>query len=994
MSREDARRQGPDDTVPHITVAGTGDATATSQGMTVTGYLGPAPGTGRTPWPPAHVSHTGHANAATGGIANSGYIGALTVQQRGPQEPADWPHQVGVIPPAARSFLHRAEAERLRTRVDGGGTAVLTQLLTGMGGVGKTQLAADYARTAWDDAGETGGLDVLVWVNASARSPIVTGYAKAGIELCRADPNDPEHAARTFLAWLAPKAGAKPCRWLIVLDDVTDPADLHDLRPPASPHGRTLVTTRRRDAALDPDGRHTIKIGLFTKDEALTYLTTSLTGRDEPTDELAALAEDLGYLPLALTQATAYLIDTGETAAAYRRLLADRTTTLSAIAPGALPDNQALPLDAAWSLSIDRADTLRPAGLARPMLRLASVLDPNGIPHTVLTSEPVLTYLTAHRTPTGADPVGEQAPVSPRDAVHALRALHRLSLIDHTPDIPHQAVRVHQLIQRATRDTLTPHEHDQLARTAADALVAAWPDIERDTNLVQTLRANTTALTGHAEDVMYQSDSVHGALIYAGYSLGRTGQIAAAIEHFHRMAGVAHGRLGPDHPITLTLRGELLRFRGEAGDAAGAATAFAELLEDMVRVLGDDHAFTLTTRHDLARFRGEMGDAAGAATAFAELLEHMVRLLGPDHPDTLTARGELARIRGQAGDAAGAAAAFAELLEQRVRVLGPDHPDTLTTRGNVLRFRGEVGDAAGAATAYAELLEHMVRVLGPDHPDTLTTRGNIAFWRGEAGDAAGAADAYAELLADRVRVLGDDHPSTLTTRGNIAFWRGEAGDAAGAADAYAELLADRVRVLGDDHPDTLDTRRYVARWRGRAGDAAGAADAFAELLEHIAPVLGDDHLDTLTTRGNIAFWRGEAGDAAGAADAFAELLADRVRVQGDDHPNTLTTRHNLAYCRGRAGDAAGAANAFAELLADRVRVQGADHPDTLTTLRHVAYWRGKAGDTAGAAVAYAELLEHIVPGAGRWPSRNPDLWRRLAGDAAVGDAAVDESTDS
>lgn len=179
MSRKDARQQGPDDTVPHITVADTGDATATSQGMSVTGYLGPAPGTGRAPCSPAHVSHTGHANAATGGIANTGYIGALTVQQRGPQEPADWPHQVGVILPAARSFLHRAEAERLRTRVDGGGTAVLTQLLTGMGGVGKTQLAADYARTAWDNAGETGGLDVLVWVNASARSPIVTGYAQA-----------------------------------------------------------------------------------------------------------------------------------------------------------------------------------------------------------------------------------------------------------------------------------------------------------------------------------------------------------------------------------------------------------------------------------------------------------------------------------------------------------------------------------------------------------------------------------------------------------------------------------------------------------------------------------------------------------------------------------------------------------------------------------------------------------------------------------------------
>ncbi|MGW1616230.1 NB-ARC domain-containing protein [Streptomyces sp. NPDC002285] len=197
--------------------------------------------------------------------------------------------------------------------IDGGGTVVLT----GMGGVGKTQLAADYARTAWEDTGEAGGLDVLVWVTASARSAIVSGYAQAGIELCRADPSDPEKAARSLLAWLTPKAAAKPCRWLIVLDDVADPADLRGLWPPTSPWGRTLVTTRRRDAALAAHDRNTISVGLFTQNEALTYLTSFLADRNESPDQLADLAEDLGYLPLAFSQAAAYLIDSGERVASY-----------------------------------------------------------------------------------------------------------------------------------------------------------------------------------------------------------------------------------------------------------------------------------------------------------------------------------------------------------------------------------------------------------------------------------------------------------------------------------------------------------------------------------------------------------------------------------------------------------------------------------------------------------------------------------------------------
>ncbi|MGY1502619.1 hypothetical protein ACW4TU_39560 [Streptomyces sp. QTS52] len=183
------------------------------------------------------------------------------------------------------------------------------------------------------------------------------------------------------------------------MDDVADPDDLRGLWPPASEHGRTLVTTRRRDATLTGDGRRAlVEVGLFTKDETLAYLTASLAahGRTEPEAQLAALAADLGHLPLALAQAAAYLVDPGDDVAAYRALLTDRTTTLADAAPDALPDEQALPLAAAWSLSIGRADTLRPAGLARPLLHLAALLDANGIPQDVLTSTPAH---PPHRTP-------------------------------------------------------------------------------------------------------------------------------------------------------------------------------------------------------------------------------------------------------------------------------------------------------------------------------------------------------------------------------------------------------------------------------------------------------------------------------------------------------------------------------------------------------------------------------------------------------------------
>ncbi|MCI3276987.1 tetratricopeptide repeat protein [Streptomyces cylindrosporus] len=910
MGRGNKKQQCPKDGVDAaVEVSDTGNAAAASGATTVTGYQGPVPGTDGAPGA-VRVSGTGDAIAFGGGLANAGYIHQVSVkkltmvQQRVPQEPAPWPHQIGVIPSRAQSFQHRTEVDRLRAPVEGGGTAVLSQVLTGMGGVGKTQLAADYARAAWED----GSLDVLVWVAASAQSPMVTGYAQAGVELCRADPDNPEQAAKQFLAWLAPKAGQRPCRWLVVLDDVADPDDLianlddpdtrYSLWPPASPYGRTLVTTRRRDSALFGDGRRRIEVGLFTEAEAVAHLNASLAahGRSEPADQLTGLALDLGYLPLALAQAAAYLVDSGLGAAAYRDLLADRATRLVDTAPDRLPDEQAVPLAAAWSLSIERADTLRPAGLARPMLHLAALLDANGIPHDVLTSRPALAHLTAHRTRIGPDVPGGSEPVSPRDAVHALRALHRLSLIVHTPDTPHQAVRVHQLTQRATRDSLTPDQHDEYVVTAADALLAAWPDIERDTALAQALRVNTVALTPIAEDALYGQDT-HEVLYLLGESLGGSGQVSAAAAYFRHLVDTTTFHLGPDHPDTLTARERLGYWRGCAGDGSGAAVAFADLLPDRVRVLGPHHPDTLATRRELARWRRVMWDLAGAAAILADLLSDCLRVLGPDHPDTLATRWTMARLQAFSGDAAGAAGAFAKLLADRDRVLGPDHSDTLATRREVARWRGVDGDAAGAAAMLADLLPDCLRVLGPDDINTLITRRLLARFRREAGDAVGAAAALAELMPDCLRVLGPDHNDTIITRREMAVSLGEVGDAAGAAEAFAKLLSDCRRALGPDHYETLIVRHELAYWRGTDGDAVGAADACAELLADWERAIGPDHPEVLGILQDVAYFRGEARDIDGAVSAYERLLARQEHILGPDHPDTLTTQNDLAQIR-------------------------------------------------------------------------------------------------
>jgi hypothetical protein len=344
-----------------------------------------------------------------------------------------------------------------------------------------------------------------------------------------------------------------------------------------------------------------------------------------------------------------------------------------------LPDDQAAPVADTWALSIDLADRATD-GLAGILLQIAALLDPNGIPTGLFHTRAVLALC---RDRLGRTIDGEDT----RDAV---RVLHRLSLATH--DSGSSLLRVHALVQRATREATPDGLHRPLAVTAADALIEVWPKPERDATHAQHLRANTARLHTTTGTLLWdQQEGAHPVLFRAGNSLGETGLVTAAVAYYHDLHTTAHQHLGPDHPDTLATRNNLAGWRGQAGDPAGAVTAYEQLLTDCLRVLGPDHPDTLTTRHNLAYWRGQAGDPAGAAAAFEQLLTDFLRILGPDHPDTLATRANLAGWRGRAGDPAGAVTALEQLLTDCLRVLGPDHPHTLTTRNNLARWRSRAG---------------------------------------------------------------------------------------------------------------------------------------------------------------------------------------------------------------------------------------------------------------------------------------------------------------
>jgi hypothetical protein len=722
-----------------------------------------------------------------------------------------WPVRVGLVPRLADCFQDRAFEGTSDSAAVGATVPVgSTTLLSGMGGVGKTQVAVSLAERLWRD----GQLDLLVWISATSRAGILSGYARAGLAVAApgVQGTDAESDAAQFHGWLS----ATDRRWLLVLDTLERSADLQGLWPPSRDLGRTVLTTRLRGVALDGPDQRLVQMGTFTAAEGAAYLQARLEGRPDLADDIDGVVTDLGSLPLALGQASAFLLDEYVPCSRYRTRWADRRVRLDDLMPdpedpNGLPDDYQRTVAVTLSLSVDAADRARPAGLARPMLELASVLHTAGMPASLFTTEAAHNWLT-HQCP-------DTQVNDPGVIRSALRCLHRLNLMT----VDGSNVTVHALVQRVMRETKTGEELTDLAWAAADALVEEWPEVASDREHAQRLRDNAAAVYMYGREVLLYPN-LHPVLAHAASSLGESGDAVGAVAAYKRLhADIVRM---PDHNpgSALTVRHLMARWQVKAGNPSEAVTTNAALLPALVEVKGAEHPLTLATRNNLAQAQGEAGKPGAAVSAYRQLLPDLHRVLGPSDPLTLGARLNCAHWRGVAGDPAGAAADYEQMLDDFEHALGPDALETMVARSNLALLKGLV-DVTGAITDAQDVLENQLRELGPEHPSTLKTRSNLATMRAKAGDLAGSIEAHRQLLADRTRVLGPEHPDTLLTRANIADLQGTAGDPSGAAAAYEHILADQLRILGPRHPDITISRQSFSHWReqARSGGAPTAA---------------------------------------------------------------------------------------------------------------------------------------------------------------------------
>ena len=769
----------------------------------------------------------------------------MVAERTGPRSPVKLS---GSVPPLAESFHQRPETGLdLRAGLYPGDTVVLTHgeesasAPAAQGGTGKTQIAVAFSHALWGAR----AVDALVWVPATSREAIVTGFAEGARTVGAADQALPaEAAAGRFTGWLAHTR--RP--WALILDDLASLADLEDLWP-AGPAGQVVITTGLPDAAF-PAGPRIAPVGRFSRREVLAYLSSRLTDFPEQRAEALDLGADLDGLPLALGQAAAVMSLNRLSCREYRGRLGERREHMSSVRV----DGVSPAVLATWSLAAECAHELPPAGAAWPALALAAMLDPHGIPGAVLTSPAGCSYVAGW--PSTAD-VADQTLVRA-----AMTNLARAGLLSIDPSSTVRTVRMHPSVQAAVRAYLPPADFEQAVLAAAEALLQAWPEADGS----QDPREHVQAEQAHPRQA--HPRQAHPRQAHPRQTQLRQAQFMQALRDC--AAALQAADSAAPHP------------------AAGAAYRGTQAQQS---VLWKPEAHPVLFRRGLSLETD--GLAESAITHWQAMLVTSTRLLGDGHANAVTARDRLAAAYESAGRFGDAITVFSTALADRERNQGPEHPDTLTARGNLAHAYSSAGRPAEAVALYEQVAASAGRHLGGGHPVTLAARAKLAGAYQAAARGKEALTAYQVLLADAERLLGARHQDTLATRESLAAALLANGQPKEAIEHYRRLVADTETAAGRDHPDAIAARASLASAYRRGGKPKDAIALYQRVLADHERIAGLDHPDAITARASLAAAYQQAGRLTDAIHHYEQALADSERYLGLDHPLTRTVRDNL-----------------------------------------------------------------------------------------------------
>ncbi len=707
-----------------------------------------------------------------------GQSGALTGRgEVGPRLPGVLP-AVWNVGPRNPGFVGRdAMLVQLRERLRSGGTAVV-QALHGMGGVGKTQVAIEYAHRY------AGAYDVMWWVSAEDTGLIGEQFAALAAKLGLTSPQaDTASAVGALFTYLRGQS-----RWLLLLDYAESPRELRAWLP-AGP-GHTLITSRN-PAWGELAAR--VEVDVLPRPESVELIHVSRPGVDET--EADRLAEALGDLPLALAQAAGFLAETGMPVEHYLRLLHTRAEELLNQSP---PESHPLSLAAAIRVSTDRLAEVDPAALA--LVRIGAFLAPEPIPADVLI-RPITA--TGHSQPPELDAL-IAAVASPFAAHRSLGRLgsYGLARID-------RGLQLHRLTQAVLRDQLAADGVAAYRAYAQALLVAADPGEQRDPKSWPGWARIMPHLLA-TDPVTSSSPDLRDLACRAAWYLYYRRDIYPArdlAEHLHRQWVE---RLGPDDRHTLRSACLLVGLLVDVGPYSDARQLGEDTLSRCRQVLGVDDSDTLYAAHCLAGCLHEMGEFEQARQLNVDNLTRRRQALGADHLDVHRTAHNLARDLRELGDVEEARKLHEDILAHRRQVFGDEHPNTINTANELGLDLYELGQIEAARQLHEDSLVRAQRVLGEDHLWAMNCANNLANDLLELNEVEEARNLSEDTLSRAQRVLGDESAHTIDAANHLATALVGLGELEAARQLSEDTLARARGVFGDDHPRTMKAADNLA----------------------------------------------------------------------------------------------------------------------------------------------------------------------------------------
>ncbi|MFI1939178.1 FxSxx-COOH system tetratricopeptide repeat protein [Streptomyces purpureus] len=816
------------------------------------------------------------------------------------------------VPPRNERFTGRDsvldEIHDVFTRGSGEGERCV---LRGISGVGKTQIAREYAyrfRNEYD----------IVWqVNSgypgTAREQLAELATRLQLPAGR-ETGDRIRAVQDTL-----RSGRPYRNWLLVFDGADSTEGIESLLPDGP--GHVLITTLTRDwAAL---GRtQEIEIQPFTRRESVAFARRRAARLSA--EQADALAEAVQDLPLLLNQTAAWL-DINETMPVETYIERIRSGRPNQFGISIADDDYKKSVWTSWSLTQNMLREKHPD--AAELLKVFGFFSPDAIPVGLIqTARPG--DLPPHLAALAADPIGWHTNLR---RLHEATAVMRMDYPADTGFDPGvESVQMHHLYHGYLRDGMPQAEREAASAAACRVLVSGSPRNPNDTRLW----ARYAQLIPHLEyagafdstDASVQElvlDCINYLRVRGEYTAGLDLCVKAWPRWQQRLAPADRNLLMLEYLHSILLRrvgryreaeamgrgsvaqleqhspnsGELVRAKTGLGGSLMALASydeakllFQEVWETYNRLLGDQHPRTLGARHNYAYVLAQLGRYEEALTIELDVLQVMERVLKLRHPSTLSSGITCATLMRWLGRYEEATSRQEQNVRVHRQIMDRHHPQTLRAEQNLALCLRRTGEYQSAEVLMRTVLSRSEQVHGPRHPDTLAVLADYANLLRQHGDTGRARELAERACDEYSSLLGDGHPFAAGVLGNLALVRSEFGEREEALHMSERALSRMRASVGEHHPWTLGCALNTSAARALVGDEEGAAELSAGTAQRAGDVLGESHPLTLSARAAHAADLRALRRAKEAAEKEQEVIRALAQTLGDQHPHTLSVR--------------------------------------------------------------------------------------------------------